>query len=217
MTDTAQLRTMMVDTQVRPSDVTKFPIIEAMLTVPRDLYVPDDRREVAYADLQIPLGGDRVMLDPRAMGKMLDMVNITPADLVLVVGAGGGYGVALAARLGQAVIGIEDDPALAAEAEAALAQDGVDNAVITTAPLTDGDAAHGPYDVILIEGGIETLPDALAAQLKEGGRIGVIVMDGVLGVARLGIKTGNVISWRDVFNATAPVLPGFAKKRAFAL
>lgn len=217
MTDTAQLRTMMVDTQVRPADVTKFPIIDAMLRVPREAFVPDDKRDVAYADLQVDLGGGRVLLDPRCMGKLLDMINITPDDLVLVVGAGSGYGVALAAHLGQAVIGIEEDAALAAGAEAALAQVGADNAVITTAPLTLGDAAHGPYDVIVIEGGIEDLPQTLVDQLKEGGRIATISMAGALGVARLGMKTGGVVSWRDVFNATAPVLPGFAKKRAFAL
>lgn len=217
MTDFAKLRTMMVDTQVRPSDVTKFPIIEAMLNTAREAFVPDDKRDLSYADMQISLGGERVMLDSRNFAKMLDAVNIQPTELVMIIGAGTGYGSAIAAHLGQAVVAVEEDEGLARDAEAALAQQGIDNAIVTTAPLTKGDAGHGPYDVILIEGGVCEIPAGLAAQLKEGGRAVAVFMDGSLGVARLGVKSGDILSWSDVFNATAPVLPGFAKKPSFAL
>lgn len=217
MTDFAKLRTMMVDTQIRPSDVTKFPIIEAMLTTAREAFVPDGKRDLAYADMQINLGGERVMLDPRNLAKMLDAVNIQPSELVLLIGAGTGYGAAIAAHLGQAVVAVEEDEPRARETEAALAQQGVDNAIVTHTPLTKGDPGHGPYDVLLIEGGVSEIPATLAAQLKDGGRAMAIFMDGPLGVARIGVKSGDILSWSDVFNATAPVLPGFAKKPCFAL
>lgn len=217
MPDFAQRRLMMVDTQVRPSDVTKFPIIEAMLSVPREAYVPTGLREAAYVGDNISLGPQRVMLDPRTFAKMLDALDIQPSEMVLVLGAGLGYSAAVIARLAEAVIAVEGDAALAAEAERTLSSEGVDNALVMTAPLAAGAARHGPYDVIVIEGGVEDVPEVILAQLKDGGRIGALYMVQGVGVVRTGVRRAGAMTWRDIFNAAAPVLPGFARARNFTL
>ena len=217
MTDFATRRTMMVDTQVRPSDVTKFPIIEAMLTSPREAFVPAGLREAAYVGENLEIAPGRVVLDPRTLAKILDAVDISPSDLVLDVGCGLGYSSAVVARLAEAVIAVEEDAALVSEAERALAAHGVDNVVVITGPLAAGAAKHGPYDAILLQGAIETVPETLLAQLKDGGRIAAIFMSGALGTVRVGLKADGVVTWRSLFNASAPVLPGFAAQPAFAL
>lgn len=216
MTDFATRRTMMVDTQVRPSDVTKFPIIDAMLSVPRETFVPAGRRETAYMGENIPLGSDRVVLEPRTLAKMLDAVAIEPTDVVLDIATGLGYSAALLSQMAEVVVAVEDQPDLAKEAEASLAEVSADNVAVVEGPLEEGAAKHGPYDVILIQGGIEALPNALADQLKDGGRIAAIFMDGALGTCRIGYKVDGEISWRFSFNAAAPVLTGFAAETSFA-
>ncbi|WP_116132249.1 protein-L-isoaspartate O-methyltransferase [Tropicimonas sp. IMCC34043] len=217
MSTFASRRTMMVDTQVRPSDVTKYPIIDALLSVPRELYVPDGMRELAYVDGNVPLAPSRVVLAPRTQAKLLDALNIEQTELVLDVGAGLGYSAALIARLAEAVVALEEDAAMAAEAEATLASEAVDNAAVITGPLVAGAPKHGPYDVIVIEGGVEQVPDSLVEQLKEGGRMGAVFMEGHLGIGRIGYKIDGRMNWRFGFNADAPVLPGFAASKAFAL
>ncbi len=217
MSEFASRRMMMVDTQVRPSDVTKFPIIEAMLHVPREVYVPRDKREAAYVGANVEIAPGRVLLDARTLAKMLDALDIQPDELVLDLGCGLGYAAAVMARLAETVVAVEEDEALAAEAQRVLSEEGVDTAVVVTAPLTGGAAKHGPYDVVLVEGGVETLPDAIAAQLKEGGRIAAVFLDGALGTVRIGHKIDGRISWRFAFNASAPVLPGFGKRQGFVL
>ena len=117
MADYAQRRTTMVDTQVRPSDVTKFPIIDAMLSVPRELFVPADKREAAYVGENIDLGDGRVVLEPRTLAKMLEAADIQPGELVLDIGCGFGYSSALAARMAEAVISLEDSEEFVATAE----------------------------------------------------------------------------------------------------
>lgn len=217
MPDFAERRRMMVDTQIRPSDVTKYPIIEAMLAVPRELFVPAAQREAAYADQNVSLGGGRVLLEPRTLAKMLDALDIQSDELVLDVGCGLGYSTAVAARVAQMVIGVEEVEDLAEDAQALLSETGADNAIVHTGPLAEGAAEHGPYDVILVEGGVEELPAPLLAQLKDGGRIAALMMNGALGEVKIGYKSGTGISWRFAFNAAAPVLPGFAAAREFAL
>ncbi|PFG64795.1 protein-L-isoaspartate(D-aspartate) O-methyltransferase [Thioclava sp. ES.031] len=216
MQDFATRRTMMVDTQVRPSDVTKFPIIAAMLHVPREQFVPAAKREAAYIGENLELAPGRVLLEPRNFAKMLDALDIQPDDLVLDVGAGLGYSSAVIARMAEAVVALEEEE-MASQAESALAEAGSDNVAVVTGALTDGAAQHGPYDAILIEGAVETVPAALIEQLKEGGRITAIFMEGALGVARIGYKIDGAMSWRDLFNGTAPVLQGFVKPREFVL
>jgi protein-L-isoaspartate(D-aspartate) O-methyltransferase len=215
MTDYALRRRTMVDTQVRPSDVTKYPIIEAMLAVPREIFVPAGRREAAYIGENLPIARGRVMLEPRTFAKMLDALDIRVDELALVVGTGLGYSAAVMARLAQAVVAVEEDETFAAEAEASLAEIGADNVAVVHAPLDAGAAQHGPYDVILVEGAVEELPAALMAQLKEGGRIACLFADGPLGVCRIGYRVGGGMSWRDAFNASAPVLAGFARQPDF--
>lgn len=217
MADYAQRRTMMVDTQVRPNDVTKYPIIEAMLSVPREAFVPAPKREAAYIGENVEITPGRVVLEPRTQAKMLDALDIQPTDLVLDIGCGLGYSAALIARIAEAVVALEEDAALAAEAQQTLSAEGADNAALVEGPLAAGAAKHGPYDAIAIEGAVEEVPAALLDQLKEGGRIAAIFMEGALGVARLGHKIDGEVNWRFAFNATAPVLPGFAKRRGFAL
>lgn len=215
MVDFAAAREAMVDCQVRPSDVTRYPIILAMLEVPREVYVPEAVRPVAYLGDPLPLGGGRTLLDPRVFAKMLDAVEIGPSDLVLDVGCGLGYSTAVIAHMAEAAIAVEEDAALAAAAAATLTAEGVDNAVVKAGPLAAGVPAHGLYDAIVVEGGVERLPETLADQLKPGGRIVAIFVDGALGQARLGLKTAEGIAWRRIFDAMAPVLPGFAATKEF--
>lgn len=217
MTDFAQQRTTMVDSQVRPSDVTKFTVIEAMLAVPREAFVPAGARDVAYADENIALADKRVMLEPRTLAKLLDALDIQADEMVLHVACGPGYGTAIMARMAEFVVALEDDAAVAGEAQAALSEQDVDNVAVITGPLANGVARHGPYDVILIEGAIEHLPEALKVQLKEGGRIACLFAEGMLGTAKIGYKTDGRVAWRYLFNAGAPVLPGFEAHHAFVL
>lgn len=217
MSDFSARRTMMVDTQVRPSDVTKFPIIDAMLKVAREDYVPAAQREAAYLGENLNLGDGRILLEPRTLAKMLDALAIANNDLVLDIGCAYGYSSAVIAHMAEAVVAVEEDEQMAKEAQEALTAAGVDNAFVHIGPLVEGAAKHGPYDVILIQGGIETVPEALLAQLKVGGRIACLFMNGALGEVRIGYKRDNGLSWRIDFNAGAPVLRGFAREKAFQL
>ena len=216
-TDFAARRVTMVDTQVRPADVTKFPIIEAMLHVRREAFVPPARREAAYLGENLHLGGGRVMLDPRTLAKLLDGLDVQPGERVLDLGCGLGYAPAVLARMGARVLGVEDDPARAEAAALALAAEGVEGAVVLAGPLAAGAPDDAPFDVVLIEGAVETVPDAILAQVAPGGRIGAIMADGALGTARIGRESGGRVHWRSLFHAGAPLLPGFARAAAFIL
>lgn len=217
MTDYAARRTVMVDTQVRPSDVTKFPIIDAMLSVPREAFVPRDLREAAYVGENIDLGGGRVILEPRTLAKMLDALDIRSDELVLDIGCSLGYSAAVIARMAEAVVAVEEDADMAADAQGLLAENGVDNVVIHEGPLAQGAAEHGPYDVIVVQGAVAHLPEILSDQLKEGGRVACLFMENTLGVVRIGYKIDGHLTWRFAFNAGAPVLPGFERQAAFML
>ena len=217
MTDYAARRTMMVDTQVRPSDVTKFPIIDAMLSVPREAFVPTALREAAYMGENLDLCEGRVMLDPRTLAKMLDALEIENDDLVLDVGSVYGYSAAVIARMAEAVVAVEDKASVVAEAQRTLSEQGADNVVLHEGPLGGGAPEHGPYDVITLQGAVEHLPEGLVAQLKEGGRMACLFMEGALGVVRIGYKIDGRINWRYAFNASAPVLRGFERHAAFTL
>lgn len=216
MPDFKTLRTVMVDTQVRPSDVTTYSIIEALLTVPRESYVPDTLRNVAYTGENLAIAPGRVILDPRSFAKLLDALAIRKTELVLDIGCGYGYSTAVIAHLAEAVIAV-DTADLAAEAERRLLAQAVDNAAVLSGDLVLGAPKHGPYDVIVIEGAVEEVPPQIVAQLKDGGRIAALFMERNLGVARIGYKVDGAISWRPAFNAAAPVMAEFAAPRVFAL
>ena len=207
---------MMVDTQVRPNDVTKFPIIDAMLAIPREEFVPAARREAAYIGENLELAAGRVLLEPRDFSKMLEALNVQPSDLVLDIGAGFGYSSAVIARMAEAVVAVEEE-SLAAEAEARLPAAGVDNVAVVAGGLAEGAAKHGPYDAIIIEGGVQTVPAAILDQLKEGGRIVAIFVEGALGTVKIGRKIDGVVAWRFAFNANAPLLSGFTATQEFVL
>jgi protein-L-isoaspartate(D-aspartate) O-methyltransferase len=215
--DFETLRTVMVDTQVRPSDVTKFPIIDAMLSVPREEFVPDDRRDAAYVDDNLDLGDGRVILEPRTMGKMLDALDIQGSEVVLDLGCGLGYSTALLARLAEFVVAVEEDEARVTEAQANLSAHDVDNAAVVHGTLAAGAPKQGPYDVIVLEGAAEQVPATLVDQLKDGGRMAVLFSEGALGVMRIGYKLDGAMTWRMAFNAGAPVVPGFERRPAFTL
>ncbi len=217
MIDFQQRRTMMVDTQVRPNDVTKYPVIAAMLEVPREEFVPDARRDIAYSGENVDLGHGRVLLEPRTLAKMIDALDVQPTDLVLDVGCGLGYSAAVLGRLAQAVVAVEQDAEMAAAAQARLAACGSDNVAVVQGKLVAGAPEQAPYDAILIGAGIEQLPDAIADQLADGGRIIALWVEGALGVVRLGTRLDGRLMWRFAFHAHAPVLPGFAHPRGFTL
>ena len=217
MTDYDALRTVMVDTQIRPSDVTSFPIISTMLAVPREAFVPDSLRHAAYIGEHLDLGQGRVMLDPRTLAKMLEVIDVQPDELVLDIGCALGYSSAVLSRLAGAVVAVEEDPEMAAEARTRLSENGADNVILHEGPLTGGAPENGPFDAIIVEGGVAHLPDGLSDQLKDGGRMVCLFMDGALGTVRIGYRIDGRMTWRFAFNASAPVLPGFERHSAFML
>ncbi|MDD9921479.1 MAG: protein-L-isoaspartate O-methyltransferase [Boseongicola sp.] len=216
MSDFPARRTMMVDTQVRPSDVTSFPIIDAMLSVPREKFVPTHLREAAYAGEILDFGNGRGLIDPRTFAKILEAADIGPTDLVLDIGCLHGYSAAVAAKMAEAVIAIEDTAEMCAEAEAMLSEAGIDNVAVLEGSLSAGAPKHQPYDVILIEGAVSEVPDAIIDQLKEDGRIVAVFVDGHLGTVKTGYKSDQGVTWRYAFNAGAPVLPGFERSPEFS-
>lgn len=216
MTDFAAARKAMVDCQVRPSDVTQYGIIEAMLWAPRERFVPKAKHGVAYAEADIPLDDGRSVMAPRTLAKMISAARVAPDHLVLDLAPGLGYSTAVLARLAAAVIAIEPDQAMAQHASSTLEALEQDNIVVQHGDATVGDPDHGPFDLIFVGGGIEIVPDVLAMQLKEGGQLVAIVMDGAVGQCRVMVKTGGALSERRMFDATAPVLAGFEKARDFA-
>jgi protein-L-isoaspartate(D-aspartate) O-methyltransferase len=217
MSSFSALRTTMVDTQVRPSDVTKLPIIQAMLAVPREEFVPNALRDAAYVGNHISLGASRVILDARTFAKMLDALAIGPQDSVLDVGCGLGYSAAVLGHLAKSVVAVEDNAEMAAHAKSVLTAQGCANVSVEEGALSSGSPKNGPFQAILINGAVEQVPVSLLTQLNDGGRIAAIFMTGALGECRLGTKVNGTVNWRLAFNASAPLLPGFSRVRAFAL
>jgi protein-L-isoaspartate(D-aspartate) O-methyltransferase len=217
MIDFAAARRAMVDCQVRPADVTRYAVIEALLAVPRELFVPSAMRPLAYAEMQVPLAPGRVLLDARSFAKMLDVVELRAGELALCVGSGYGYPAAVAARIAGTVVALEENDGLAQHMTEAISTLGLDNVLLERGRLADGAARNGPYDVILLEGGVETVPQVLLDQLADGGRLAAIVMSGVIGQCRIWRRSGNSLSSRAVFDAAAPVLPGFDVAPMFVL
>lgn len=215
MIDFAELRRGMVDGQVRTNDVTDPRIVDAMLEIPRERFVPESLRALAYIDDDLVVrqpsasGPARYILEPMVLAKLIQLADVQPTELVLTVGAGTGYSAALLARLSGQVISVEDDSDLVAAANAALAEVGVANVATFQGALTAGWASEAPYDLIFLNGSIEVVPDALVAQLKEGARI--VAVKGRGGSARAIVltKVGGALSEHSAFNAAVPALPGF--------
>lgn len=215
MTDFATRRRMMVDTQIRTADVTKFPIIEAILRTPREDFAPASQSEAAYVGENLPLGKSRVILEPRTFAKMLDAMELTGNELVLDIGCGYGYSAAILAHMAAAVVAVEENSAMLADAQEAFQSHDFGNIITHEGPLAEGAPQHGPYDVIFAQGGVAHIPTTITDQLKTGGRMIALFMEGDLGVVRIGTKSSHGLDWRYAFNASAPVLPGFEREQDF--
>lgn len=206
----------MVDSQVRTSDVTSHLVIEAMAWCPRELFVPDDWRGLAYAETEIPLAPGRAMMAPRSLAKMLDTAAITADEVVLEIASGTGYSTALIAGLAATVIAIEPDAELAEKSRRVLAELEIFNAVIAEGAAVDGDPEHAPYDVIFINGAVEQVPDALTKQLREGGRLIAIFLEDGVGQCRTMLRIGDTMAEQVTYDIYGPLLPGFERERSFA-
>jgi protein-L-isoaspartate(D-aspartate) O-methyltransferase len=215
MFDTVAARRMMVDGQVRTADVTDLDLIGAMLTVPRERFVPAALAGQAYCDGDIALGGGRVLLKPMVLAKLIQAARVGAGDTVLDVGCATGYSSAVLARLAGRVVALEQDEALAAQAKAALAAVGTGGVAVAVAPLTDGWPEAAPYDIIFLNGATETVPQTLGRQLKPNGRLACIFSRGPSGKAMIYRRIEDHLVGRPVFDAAAPVLPGFVAPPAF--
>jgi protein-L-isoaspartate(D-aspartate) O-methyltransferase len=215
MIDFAAARRMMVDCQVRTSDVTDLRLIAAMLAVPRERFVSKASAELAYLDADLPVKAGRGLIKPMVLAKLLQSAEIGETGRVLIVGCATGYSAAVIAHLAGAVVALEQDPGLAQLAKDNLQALGARKAMVVTGPLVGGWPAAAPYDVILLDGAVEEVPAALLRQLKDGGRLLGVVGRPPLSKAMLFRSTGAESSSRLIFDATAPALPGFAKPPAF--
>jgi protein-L-isoaspartate(D-aspartate) O-methyltransferase len=210
-------RQKMVDGQVRTSDVTDSRIIDAMLTIPREAFVPEASRQLAYLDLDLDVGGGtkRYLLKPVTTARLLQAAEIRGTDNVLVVGAATGYAAALAANLAAKVTATESDSALASKAGTILGQLGLANVAVRTAAAVDGDPGSAPYDVIVLNGATEILPEGLFGQLAEGGRLVGVFAVNRPSRAVIVTHTCGDFGHRLLFDAAAPVLPGMERKPEF--
>jgi protein-L-isoaspartate(D-aspartate) O-methyltransferase len=214
MTDFATARRHMVDGQVRTADVTDLRILSAMLEVPRERFVPEASSDLAYLDIDLPVGEGRCLLKPMVLAKMIHATELASDSRVLDVGCATGYGAAIMARLAGQVVALEQDAGLAKAARAALS--GQPNVTVVSGPLTAGWPQGSPYDVIILEGATEIPPDTYLSQLKEGGRLVCVLGSGPGTRAMLYCRSGDDLGGRPVFDANAALLPGFAKAPVFA-
>ena len=219
MSDFSTARQKMVDGQVRPSDITDSRIIDAMLAVPREAFVPQHRRALAYLDLDLDVGAagsaKRFLIKPAVTAKMLQAAEIGETDNVLVVGCATGYAAAVVAQLGCRVTATENDPTLAAKAQEILAGLGLANVTVRAAAAADGDATAAPFDVIVVNGATEITPDRLYRQLKEGGRLVGVFATTQPPRATIVTRSHDEFGNRALFDAVVPVLPGLERLPAF--
>ena len=217
MTDFALARRNMVDGQLRPNRVNNAALLAAIGELPRERFLPDGLRSVAYADDDVPLGNGRFMMEPMVLARLIQSLQPQSEDKAMVVAAGRGYGAAILARLVKSVVAVESDAGLAAAAQQTLRELSVTNVQQVAGPTEQGAAASAPYDLILIEGAVGEVPAAIVDQLAEGGRLASVISDpsGALGVAQLFVKQGGVTSGRPLFDAGTPPLPGFARPPRF--
>jgi protein-L-isoaspartate(D-aspartate) O-methyltransferase len=215
MFDAAKARRLMVDGQVRTADVTDADLLEAMLTLPRERFVPPAKAALAYLDNDIPLTKGRALLKPMVLAKLIQAAQVAKDDRVLDVGCGTGYSTALLARLAGSVIALEENADLAAQGREALAAVGAAGAEVVVGPLTGGWPAGGPYDVILLNGATQIVPDALGRQLKPDGRLACVYGRSPAGKAMIyRLSEGHLVG-RPIFDAAATVLPGFVAPPQF--
>jgi len=216
MFDFSAAREQMVECQIRTADVTDYSVLSAFRNIPRELFVPKSASALAYSDTNINLDSNRVMLAPRTLAKMIQAAEVEPTDIVLDIACGRGYSSAILARLAETVVALEEDAETVDKATAALSDSGADNAVVVQGDIKVGASEHGPFDVIFVNGAVETVPQNWFSQLAENGRLVLIEeMDGV-GRAVIYSKNGAGIGHRVIFDASAPILNGMEREKAFA-
>lgn len=215
MFDAAAARRLMVDGQIRTADVTNPSLIAAMQAVPRELFVPPSLAAQAYCDGEVSLGKGRALLRPMVLAKLIQGADLHAGDQVLDVGSGTGYSSAVLSHMGALVVALEEDAELARRAETTLAAVGALRVTVASAPLSVGWATAAPYDVILINGAIEIAPQALGRQLKPEGRLAAVFGRGPGAKAMIYRFIEGQLVGRPIFDAAAPVLPGFAAPPAF--
>ena len=218
MSQFAIARRTMLDNQIRTTDVTNPAVLDAFGLVPREIFVATAAQPLAYTDQSHRLTSGtpgRWLMAPSPLAKLVQLADIEPVDSVLVVGSGSGYSVAVIANLAASVIGLEEDATLVAASATAIGSLGLANAKIVLGALSAGLAASGPYDIIVIEGAIDKLPEVLTAQLAEDGRLVVVEGHGASGCARIYVKSAGLVTGRNVFNCAAKALPGFETKPEF--
>jgi protein-L-isoaspartate(D-aspartate) O-methyltransferase len=215
MPDYATQRANMVASQLRTTDVADPRIQAAMAAVPREEYVPQARRSAAYSDLPVEVAHGRFLLDPRSFAKMLMLAEIRPTDSVLDVGCATGYSAVVLSKLARTVVALEQDAGLVQLASDLVPAAAAANTVVVQGSLADGFKSRAPYDVIVIEGGIERQPESLCSQLSEGGRLVAVIQNGNSGHAHLFVREKGHVGSRIGFDAVVPVLAGFHKTVGF--
>ena len=213
--DFAAARQNMVDCQILPNRVDDQRIVEALLKIPREKFVPDNLTGIAYVDEIVPLGGQRYVMEAMVVARLLQTAALNSEDVALSIGCGTGYATAVLAQIVDTVVAVEPDKGLAQKANQNLAAIGLDNVAVVEGKLEDGNIDQGPYNVIFFDGAVQTVPDAICDQLAEGGRLVAIVAGERVGTAYLYSRFGGVISKREVFDAGTPLLPGFRKQKSF--
>jgi protein-L-isoaspartate(D-aspartate) O-methyltransferase len=209
-------RANMIERQVQPNKVTDERLLTAFSNIRREVFVPERLRPIAYSDDDLPLGNGRYLMAPMVAARLLQALTIGRGDNALVVGAGVGYEAAIIALLCRGVVALEADAALARQARAGL----VDHRIANVNVVEDAKAPAGrtrtAYDVILFAGAVAEIPDDIAGQLSEGGRMTAVVQPASgPGRATLVTRTGGVLASRVMFDAATPLLPGFARQPAF--
>jgi protein-L-isoaspartate(D-aspartate) O-methyltransferase len=213
--DFARARDLMVESQVRTNDVTDPRILHAMRTLPRERFVPPQRRALAYADMEVEVAPGRTLLRPRDISKLVQALAPQAHERALEIAGGTSYGAAVLAMCCKEVVAHDPDPNLSFAAQAALDSCGLANTKSVSLPIESGWAEGAPYDVILLNGAAEIVPDAWFAQLAPNGRLAIIVRAGVAGSARIYTKSGDKVAYRVAFDAAPPVVPGLEKPPAF--
>lgn len=208
-------RRNMVESQIRPNRVTDDRLIDAINSVERERFVPAALRSVAYVDEDVAIGDGRYLMEPMIFGRLLQIAQVLPTDIVLDIGCGSGYSTAVLARLAEMVVAIESDSELATRAMSNLGDMKVDNAVILAGPLTAGAPRQAPYSLIIIGGAVHRITETIVDQIAEGGRLVTVVSTGGVGRATIIRKIGGVISTQSLFDAAVPPLPGFEKEPRF--
>ncbi len=218
MSDFETARRNMVDGQLRPTKVTDIRILDAMSTLPREMFVDKSRQGIAYVDEDIEIAPGRHMMEPVVLARLVQALDVSPTDSVLVIGAGTGYDAALIGTLAGPVVAIESDPQLVETASMLINHLGIDNVAVVEAPLADGYAAQAPYDLVFVGGSVPEVPAGIADQVAPGGRIVAVVggaENGILGRACLLTKVDENLSGRPIFDAGTRPLPGFGAAAEF--